>query len=403
MAFCCALDSVGRRVGLVGAVVVACCGAARGQWTATVLEAPGSVALGVGTQNIGGYTGPANLARAQIWSSDGSGIISLHPAGASLSMVRSVSGSWQGGYVQFGSTKHASIWNGSAASRIDLSPPGLNQDTLVLGMCDDRQVGIRQITGGSSMWALLWNGTPESAVELTPAGATNSSALATDGLQQVGWVKYVGEQAMPVLWTGTAASVVNLLPLGSLGGFAAAVGNGQQGGGVNVNDTGRLRPHAAIWSGSADSIVMLHPAAMLESQVNGVHAGRQVGTITSRAGQVTHAAIWEGSESSMVDLHQFVPASWGSSVATSIWSDAKFIRVVGYVGTNGTLRAVLWTRPIAGPCIADLTGDGEVDLSDFNEFLGCFDVGAACADIDSQPGVDLGDFFTFFAAFDAGC
>lgn len=56
------------------------------------------------------------------------------------------------------------------------------------------------------------------------------------------------------------------------------------------------------------------------------------------------------------------------------------------------------------PCsIADLNGDGQIDLTDFFAFFNCFDATASCADIDSQPGVDLGDFFSFFNAFDAGC
>lgn len=55
------------------------------------------------------------------------------------------------------------------------------------------------------------------------------------------------------------------------------------------------------------------------------------------------------------------------------------------------------------PCVADMTGDGTVDLSDFFGFFGCWDTSAQCADVDGVPGVDLGDFFGFLASWDVGC
>jgi hypothetical protein len=58
---------------------------------------------------------------------------------------------------------------------------------------------------------------------------------------------------------------------------------------------------------------------------------------------------------------------------------------------------------IGNACLADLTGDGTVDLGDFFEFFNCWDLSEPCADIDGNPGVDLGDFFTFFGHFDVSC
>lgn len=52
-------------------------------------------------------------------------------------------------------------------------------------------------------------------------------------------------------------------------------------------------------------------------------------------------------------------------------------------------------------CVADLTGDGQVDLADYFEFFNCYDSELPCADIDGNPGVDLADFFLFFAEFDS--
>lgn len=54
-------------------------------------------------------------------------------------------------------------------------------------------------------------------------------------------------------------------------------------------------------------------------------------------------------------------------------------------------------------CLADLGGDGVVDLVDLFDFLNCFSQAAGCADLDGIPGVDLGDFFLFLNAFAEQC
>jgi hypothetical protein len=55
------------------------------------------------------------------------------------------------------------------------------------------------------------------------------------------------------------------------------------------------------------------------------------------------------------------------------------------------------------PCIGDVNQDGEIDLTDFFQFLNDFDQTLGTADIDGVDGVDLGDFFAFLNAFDTGC
>jgi len=57
-----------------------------------------------------------------------------------------------------------------------------------------------------------------------------------------------------------------------------------------------------------------------------------------------------------------------------------------------------------GPaCLADLTGDGQVDVSDFFAFVLAFSSGDPAADINGDGSIDVGDFFAFVAAFAAGC
>ncbi len=54
-------------------------------------------------------------------------------------------------------------------------------------------------------------------------------------------------------------------------------------------------------------------------------------------------------------------------------------------------------------CLADLTCDQVVDLSDYFQFFNAFDQGTSEADLTDNGEVDLEDFFAFFNAFDQGC
>ncbi len=57
----------------------------------------------------------------------------------------------------------------------------------------------------------------------------------------------------------------------------------------------------------------------------------------------------------------------------------------------------------AAPCLADLTGDGQVDVLDFFVFVGFFGTDDPRADINADGSVDVLDFFAFIIAFAAGC
>lgn len=85
------------------------------------------------------------------------------------------------------------------------------------------------------------------------------------------------------------------------------------------------------------------------------------------------------------------------SVSASSSSDLMFFD--GLFADSGFDVDVL----ITPMCTADVNNDGEIDLTDFFDFLNCFADSASCADLDGVAGVDLGDFFAFFNAFDLGC
>lgn len=96
------------------------------------------------------------------------------------------------------------------------------------------------------------------------------------------------------------------------------------------------------------------------------------------------------------------PLIYGASINTGFTGLPSKSR--GSSGVFGANASPIALRLILKPaCIADVSGDGTVDLVDFFQFLNDFDISAPGADVDGVPGVDLGDFFAFLNAFDVGC
>jgi hypothetical protein len=122
------------------------------------------------------------------------------------------------GYVSGPETEGAALWNGSAGSAVDLNPSDLGISiSTAFATTGSQQVGVGQVTGSSDDHALLWSGTAESAVDLNPtnlSGFTNSTAVATNGIQQVGsaFGDAADSQDMAIVWTGAADSAENLQP-----------------------------------------------------------------------------------------------------------------------------------------------------------------------------------------------
>lgn len=159
-----------------------------------------SVAYGVsGNQQVGVVDGGV----ASLWTGSAASWVNLG-SGQAL-------GVWDGTQVGWAGPFHAALWQGTAASMVDLNPPGF-MTSEATGISHGEIVG-----SASSMnftHALLWTGSSaSSAVDLNGVNLS-SAALATNGVQQVG---YVSNQVPPngghpmdqhaVVWTGTAASI----------------------------------------------------------------------------------------------------------------------------------------------------------------------------------------------------
>ena len=405
-------------------VLAAHAGVAHAQWTVTNLHPAGAASSGAGSTNGAQQAGavtlevpgtPNTLPHASLWSGTAESWVDL----GSSSSVADMSGNQQVGY-RSAPFPRATLWTGTAASRVDLQPTGANESTAY-ATNGVQQVGYVRF-GNANRSASLWSGTAESYVNLQPAGANMSFAYAINGTQQGGYV-HVPLPGNPhsgvdraCLWYGTAESWVDLSPAGATWSSVRALSDTQQGGEAFVAGVRR----ASLWSGTAASWVDLSPAGASESFVWDMSHSYQVGV--AYVDGVGHAGLWSGTSESWVDLHLFLPAEFTGSSAYGVWSDDTHVHVTGgaFNAVTNRSEAIMWTRLLPSACIADvdndgdfvngLTRDGAVTIEDLLSFLVGFEASNVLADLDNgtstgtpDNAVDISDLLYFLARFEAGC
>jgi hypothetical protein len=313
---------------------------ARAAWTVTILHPAGataSAAYGASGDQQVGYAAIGGVSRASLWRGTAASLVDLHPAGAASSAAYGVFGDQQVGYALIGGVRRASLWRGTAASWVDLEPwtGTAVESSTALGTSGAGPVGQQagyarfDDMGVVMERACLWHETAESWVDLHPwhAGVRQSWAHATNGTQQVGWIRNANWVHRASLWSGTAASWVDLTPAGALRSSAYATSGSQQAG----------------WA-----------------EFLGVR----------------RAGVWRGSAASWVDLHIHLPGgpgAWRESLAWGVWTDGSTIRVAGAgrnvarardeailwtwtpppvaVAVSGTVGLSGWTAPLSDPLI----------------------------------------------------
>jgi hypothetical protein len=102
-------------------------------------------------------------------------------------------------------------------------------------------------------------------------------------------------RATAVLWSLSAPGTQ--VVLGPSPSSALATNGIQQGGWVGS--------HAAMWSGSSATFVDLNPPGYTDSRVTGMTLAFQAGD--GWLGAVRHALVWQGSAAGVLDLNQFLP------------------------------------------------------------------------------------------------
>jgi len=322
------------------------------QWTVINLHPAGATSSRAGSVRDGKQGGSVvidGVTRATIWSGSVGSRVDLHPVGAASSTAGVVDGGYQVGRAHFDGVSHAGYWTGTAASWVDLNPLGV-LFSYGTGAGAGKQVGYAH-AGEGFTHAAIWSGTPGSWVDMHPTigvAAYQSRIHDADEDVQVGSVTlegtggYLNNRAS--LWRGTPESWENLHPAVAEFSYIDGAGSGQQVGTVRI--AGVLS--ASVWSGTAASWVNLHPAGMSFSQAYGTFGGQQVGYAwwNGTVDHGYHAAIWSGSSASFVDLHRFLPKRFENSTASGVWSDSRYIYVVGWAYDPVLNRdeAQMWRR-----------------------------------------------------------
>lgn len=207
----------------------------------------------------------------------------------------------------FGPTR-AILWDEASGAAVDLGDGG--NGAQAWGVGGGQQVGF---VVKSLQNAALWNGTAKSLTVLHPKNAVVSVALATNGVNQVGYAGYdvrVRQEAAKgnkdkrftyaTVWAGNASSALNIHPFGFTHSYAAAI-KGAWIAGYGANDAAFGTPayfHALVWDANYEA-VDLHaslPAQFVGSQALAVDENGNVSGVATTAEGQRHAIVWRRME-----------------------------------------------------------------------------------------------------------
>jgi hypothetical protein len=342
------------------ACVAATCAVVQAQYTAQILNPPGSsVSRAWGAYNGRqiGHAGGTSIQTAALWSGTPASAIPLGPPGYSISYGLGIGGNQQVGMASgapTGNALHAMLWTGTAASYVDLNPSGHDHS---VAYATDGQFQAGQAAAAGIIHAMMWSGSAVSAVDLNPIGYDSSHAYGAWNGQQIG-IGTVGGVDHALLWSGSAASAIDLNGAFDATDAYAMDGTHQVGSGSGAS-TGGLG-HALMWSGTASSVVDLNPAGISVSLADGIGAGVIAGYGSgSLTGNKTHALAWVGG--SVIDLHSFLPSGYSNSYAYGM--DPITGQIVGEaVNSLNRSIAFMWS-PVPEPGTMAAMGIGLLALA----------------------------------------
>lgn len=324
--------------------------------------------------------------------------IDLSAAGA-YGAANAASGGQAAGFTATSPTQvpsRAALWTGDGLT--DLHPTTLAGDSttarsFISGFSGNLQVGTVFGPNTANRYAATaWNDTAASARLLTvPFAAFASQALATDGVQIVGYATGLNRDGTAtgathaVVWDVATGTGVDLGDAGN-GAQALGVGGGIQAG-YTFRSSGAV---ATIWRGSAKSQLVIHPKNAVVSLLYGTDGVRQVGIAgfdlkapgeTNKGGttkRYNYASVWSGTDLSWINIH---PYSFTQSYATAV----KGSYIVGYavpgtgVGSTATYHALVW--------------DGALQVTDLNAYLPAGFTGAIASAVDENGNI-AGSIYT---------
>jgi hypothetical protein len=257
---------------------------------------------------------------------------------------------------------------------------------------------------GSVHHACYWRGSAESFVDLNPPGASLSGATATDGVLIGGYAQWSPSVDNAAIWSSVTGAVINLNPANALDSRVNGMVAGTQVGYAHFSGLTK----AALWRGTAASYVDLSPPGVTTALFSATTGRVHVGGIPQNS--LVRAAVNFGTTTSWVPLHQFLPPQYADfSRANAIYQDGPTIYVGGSAvnNTTGYDEAVLWIG--TDPCYANCdqsTTLPVLNVLDFGCFLNKFASGDPYANCDGSttpPVLNILDFSCFLNHFAAGC
>lgn len=247
-------------------------------------------------------------------------------------------------------------------------------------MNDDKQIVLSTIpVGGPSRRVVRFDamGVPTTVAQ---TGAMWNSVVNSTAIAQNGDVAFSARRTADSiwevnLWDGAGTMVIasgddSEIQNGSIANFPPVVNSN---GWVAFRASDVANDSTAIWVGDGESLVkIIEWDQMIDTDLGPLAMGIDFGGFDGR--QVT---------SGVIDIND------AGQVAFS-----AFLR-------NGTVGVFVAT-PVMG-CVADLTGDGEVDFLDISAFLTGFGGLDPIADLNGDGEFDFLDISAFLDAFAAGC
>jgi len=247
-------------------------------------------------------------------------------------------------------------YQGSVLYAATAPPNFIHQNPPIFPVTAPQAAGGGQVVGEASdvvtsgfTHAFVWksDGTPVDLHSNQAIGFLNSSAIGTNGSQQVGaaWNNNPSgpNDTSAVMWNGSASSVVNLAPtlLPNIHESQATVTSGNQQLGLGSAAAGSLN-HALLWFGTAESARDLNPAGFDASEAVATNGTSQVGDAGITGGGA-HAMLWSGTAASAIDLHPTNLGLIDNSKANGISPDgSEQVGSASGPGTGGNSHAILW-------------------------------------------------------------
>lgn len=183
--------------------------------------------------------------------------------------------------------------------------------------------------------------------------------------------------------------------------------------GAQLADAGLVRDAGAAYAFRYVSPGVWVQENKMTSGGGGDVFGNSVSISGDRAVVGGYLANERGTDSGVAYVFRYWNAGWRQETSimgndTQIWDsfgsavcvDAKTIFVGAFhhdvvPRDTGAVHVFL--------CLADLTGDGVVDIEDYFAYVDYFDLGDPLADIDGDTDVDMDDFWLFLGHYDGQC